>query len=244
MWGDVQEFTARASETRSVGDINRAFGTMVEGWGFENFFAVQVSSRNDDLRAPFARSFGQPPVLWLDRYREAGHIHRDPGIARIMSSTEPFWWSELCDQQLEAQQRLVFHEAAEFNLSQGLVVPVRQADGSIWSCLLAAEKLAASNEMKLAAVVAANYYVGRGALLQSREIRQIDLSHRLTPRQREVVTWLARGKTTEEVGEILGTSGRTVGHQLDDAKRRMRARTLPALVAEALAHGEIALFPN
>lgn len=241
MWGDVQEFTARAAETKSVGDINNAFGRMVQAWGFDNFAAVQVSSRQADLRAPFARSFGSPPVLWLDRYREAGHIHRDAGIARIMSSTEPFWWSDVQSGYLDRQQSLVFSEAAEFGLSHGLVVPIRQPDGSVWSCLMSAEKLDESNEMKLAAVVAANYYVGRGALLQSREARQIDLAHRLTKRQREVVFWLARGKTADEIGEILGTSGRTVAHQIEDAKNRLNSRTLAALVAEAIIHGEIVL---
>jgi DNA-binding CsgD family transcriptional regulator len=213
----------------------------IQGWGFDNFIAVQVSARPSELRAPLGRSFGSPPVLWLDRYREAGHIHRDAGIARIMSSTEPFWWSELQSGYLDHQQRRIFGEASEFNLDHGLVVPIRQPDGSIWSCLLSAKVLEESNEMKLAAVVAANYFVGRGALLQSREARQIDLAYRLTQRQREVVLWLARGKTAEEIGEILGTSGRTVSHQIDDAKKRFNSKTLSSLVAEAIVHGEITL---
>ncbi|MEN9874727.1 MAG: hypothetical protein RL186_1624 [Pseudomonadota bacterium] len=241
MWRSVQEFTIQAGKTHSVGELNHAFGSMVQEWGFDNFVAIQVSSRQTDLRAPLARSFGSPPVLWLNRYREAGHVHRDAGVSRIMTSTEPYWWSDVQAGPLTKDEKLVFDEAAEFGISRGLVVPIRQPDGSVWSCLLSSNQMDETDDLKFAAVVAANYYVGRGAMLQSREHRKIDLAYRLTPRQREVVTWLARGLTTDEIGEILGTSGRTVAHQLDEAKRRLHARTLASLVAEAVLNGEIAL---
>jgi DNA-binding CsgD family transcriptional regulator len=239
MWGDVQEFAERASSASSVGELNQAFGGIAQRWGFDNFIAIQVSSRQIDLRAPLARSFGSPPVLWLDRYREAGHIYRDAGITRIMTSTEPFWWSELQSSALESEQRIVFGEAADFGLRHGLVVPVRQPDGSVWSCALSAELIDESPELKLAAVVAANYYVGRGVTLQRHSSERIELAYRLTPRQREVVSWLARDMTAAQIGKILGTSTRTVAHQIEDAKVRLGTRTQAALVAEAFLCGEI-----
>ena len=244
MWASVREFTGRAAKTHSVGELNHAFGSMVADWGFDNFVAIQVSSRLNNLRAPFTRSFGSPPTPWLNRYREAGHIRRDAAITRIMTSTEPYWWSEVQAEPLSREQLRVFGEAAEFGLSRGLVVPIRQPDGSVWSCLLTSNDVDEMEDLKFAAVVAANYYVGRGALLQTREDRQIDLAYQLTKRQREVVTWLACGLTSDEIGEVLGTSGRTVAHQLEDAKRRLNARTLASLVAEAITNGEISLIQS
>jgi DNA-binding CsgD family transcriptional regulator len=244
MWASVREFTDRAAKTHSVGELNHAFGSMVADWGFDNFVAIQVSSRLDNVRAPLTKSFGRPPTPWLNRYREAGHIRRDAGIARIMTSAEPFWWSEVQAGPLSRDQLQVFGEAAEFGLSRGLVVPIRQPDGSVWSCLLTSDDVDEIEDLKFAAVVAANYYVGRGALLQTKEDRRIDLAYRLTKRQREVVTWLACGLTSDEIGEVLGTSGRTVAHQLDDAKRRLNARTLASLVAEAITNGEISLIQS
>jgi LuxR family transcriptional regulator, quorum-sensing system regulator CciR len=240
MWSDVRGFVENASNAGSVGKLNQAFGHMIEGWGFDNFIAIQVSSRRDQLRSPLARSFGSPPVLWLDRYRQAGHVHHDAGIMRIMASTEPFWWSHLQDLHLSPAQRAVLGEASEFGINHGLVVPVRQPDGSVWSCALSAHHLEESDDLKIAAVVAANYFVGRGLSLQMLEPDPIELSYRLTPRQREVVTWLARGMTSAEIGDLLGTSPRTVAHQIEDAKRRLGARTVASLVAEAIIRDEIA----
>ena len=241
MWTSGREFTDQAAKAQSVEELNQAFASLVAWWGFDNFGAIQVSSRQKDIRALGARSFGRPPTSWLYRYRDAGHVHRDVGIARIMTSTEPYWWSEIQSGPLSHDQKQVFGEAAEFGLSQGLVVPVRQPDGSVWSCLLTSGDIEENEDVKFAAVVAANYYVGRGALLQAKENRPFDLTYKLTKRQREVVTWLARGLTSEEIGEVLGTSGRTVAHQLEEAKRRLNARTLASLVAEAVINAEVPL---
>jgi LuxR family transcriptional regulator, activator of conjugal transfer of Ti plasmids len=241
MWNDVREFTHAASAAKSVSKLNEAFGAMASRWGFESFTAIQVSSRQRDLRAPLARSFGVPHVQWLQRYREAGHVHRDAGIRRIMHSTAPYWWRDVENESLSRDERLVFDEARTFGLRHGLVVPVRVADGSIWSCLMVAERLGECDELQLASLTAANIYVGRGVLLQGQEKRGIDITYRLTERQREVVLWLGRGLTVDEIAAVLERSSRTVAHQIEDAKRRLSVRTQAALVYEALARGEVSL---
>jgi LuxR family transcriptional regulator, quorum-sensing system regulator BjaR1 len=241
MWGDVQEFTGRAGAATSVSEINHAFGQMVETWGFETFVAIQISSNQLGLRAPLVRSFGKPNVLWLNRYKQAGYIRRDPAVVNLMKSTNPFWWSEIQSNHLELDQKMIFGEAEDLGIVHGLVVPVRLPDGSVWSCGLGASHIDESEELKIAAVVAANYYVGRGVLLQSRADEYVDLAYRLTKRQREVVTLLAKGFSCHEIGNKLGTSERTVAHQVEDAKRRLNARTLAAVVSEAILQGEIIL---
>lgn len=39
--------------------------------------------------------------------------------------------------------------------------------------------------------------------------------HTLTPREREVLRWLARGKSNAQIGAILGISGATVSKHLE-----------------------------
>ncbi|MEK6291645.1 MAG: helix-turn-helix transcriptional regulator, partial [Paraburkholderia tropica] len=42
-------------------------------------------------------------------------------------------------------------------------------------------------------------------------------SHFLTPRQRECLTWVARGKSSIEIGLILGISRYTVDYHIEEA---------------------------
>jgi DNA-binding response OmpR family regulator len=48
---------------------------------------------------------------------------------------------------------------------------------------------------------------------------------KLAPRERETLTWAARGKTFSEIGEILGLSRRTVEFHLDRARRKLDVPT-------------------
>jgi DNA-binding response OmpR family regulator len=70
----------------------------------------------------------------------------------------------------------------------------------------------------LAAVIASRLRrVARNALWP----RHIDLCGR----EREALTWAARGKTFAEIGEILGLSRRTVEFHLDNARRKLGVPT-------------------
>jgi DNA-binding CsgD family transcriptional regulator len=60
---------------------------------------------------------------------------------------------------------------------------------------------------------------------------------RLTAREREVLTWVGRGKTSAEIAIILGVSERTVNFHCDRAVRRLDAINRTHAVAKAIAGG-------
>lgn len=61
----------------------------------------------------------------------------------------------------------------------------------------------------------------------------------LTPREIEVLTWAARGKTAWEIGEILGIAKRTVDEHTQSASRKLGAANRTQAVAIALREGVI-----
>ncbi len=65
-------------------------------------------------------------------------------------------------------------------------------------------------------------------------------SDALTEREREVLTWLARGKTNRDIGAILGVSPRTVNKHLEHiyVKLGVETRTAAAAIALGLGPGE------
>jgi DNA-binding CsgD family transcriptional regulator len=62
------------------------------------------------------------------------------------------------------------------------------------------------------------------------------LGQRLTSREREVLRWLARGKSNAEIGAILGISSATVGKHLEHIypKLGVENRTAAASFATGL----------
>ena len=60
----------------------------------------------------------------------------------------------------------------------------------------------------------------------------------LTPREAEVLSWVAKGKTNRDVGEILGMSPRTVNKHLEHVFEKLGVETRAA--AASLASREMA----
>ena len=60
-----------------------------------------------------------------------------------------------------------------------------------------------------------------------------------TPREREVLSWLAGGKTDREIAEILGMSPRTVQKHLQHIYEKLGVETRTAAVMRAMEIGEL-----
>ena len=59
----------------------------------------------------------------------------------------------------------------------------------------------------------------------------------VTPREREVLSWLAAGKTDKDIGEILGMSPRTVQKHLQHIYEKLGVETRTAAVVRAMEIG-------
>ena len=59
----------------------------------------------------------------------------------------------------------------------------------------------------------------------------------LTPRETEVLSWLAKGKTNRDIADILGMSPRTVNKHLEHIFEKLGVETRSAAAALAIGHG-------
>jgi DNA-binding CsgD family transcriptional regulator len=64
---------------------------------------------------------------------------------------------------------------------------------------------------------------------------------RLTPREREVATWLASGKTIHEVATILGISPKTAGAHTYNLMAKLDVHNRAGVVRWALDNGLVPL---
>ena len=58
----------------------------------------------------------------------------------------------------------------------------------------------------------------------------------LTGREADVLLWIARGKTNREIGQILGTSPRTINKHLEQVYRKLGVENRTSAAAKALSH--------
>jgi DNA-binding CsgD family transcriptional regulator len=68
-----------------------------------------------------------------------------------------------------------------------------------------------------------------------------DGAHALTPREREVLSWISRGKSNPEVGAILGISAWTVKVHVGRILAKLDASTRGHAIAKAVTAGLVAV---
>lgn len=66
----------------------------------------------------------------------------------------------------------------------------------------------------------------------------------LTPREELCLNWAAQGKTSWEIGIILGISERTINYHIGNASSKMDAPNRQAAITRALLGGWITGDPN
>ena len=66
----------------------------------------------------------------------------------------------------------------------------------------------------------------------------------LTPREIEVLRWIATGKSDWQIGQILSISDKTVNFHVENMKRKLGVATRIQVVVQAVHEGKIYPDPS
>jgi LuxR family quorum sensing-dependent transcriptional regulator len=172
------------------------------------------------------------PKEWLRLYLEKNFAAVDPSIRHCRRTVQPFdYTSSPYDPEREPKAAEVLRYAVEFRLSRGFLVPISSADGCVGDVWIGGYELNLSPSEKPIVHLLAVYAFDRvRRLSQSCPLKKCSF----TAREREVLTWIAAGKTAWEIGDILGISQRTVEEHTQAATRKLGAANRTQAVALAI----------
>ena len=184
------------------------------------------------------------PESWIKHYVDDRRFENDPVLAYARRSGLSFDWNEI--DWNEPSVRTFAEEMMSFGLSvTGFAVPIPMSNGGQvlvsfgsdmstddWTSFLSGHRI----ELELFA----HHFHSRQIVRRNEE--RIAEAFNITPREREVMLWVANGKTSAVVSQILGISERTVRAHLDSAGRKMGVVNRTHLVAKGIAFGFIRLL--
>jgi LuxR family quorum sensing-dependent transcriptional regulator len=157
------------------------------------------------------------PEGWSEHYREAGLFRHDPMVQHSLSAQDVFAWDEVPKDYLgNPKAAAVPHDAAAFEMREGLCVPMPSAlgVGSMW---MGGAKLERAPGLRRVARLLA-YHVCQAV----EGLPPAPAGMRaLTVRESDVLSWIAAGKTTRDVAAILEISEHTVGEHLKNIRRKL-----------------------
>lgn len=180
------------------------------------------------------------PKAWTEHYMGQDLARFDPTLWSASQSIAPVDWKRL---PRDDDFRKVFQSAHEFGISEnGLTVPVRGPYGDI-GMLSVTRKCKPTEWAKVTRNIVSDLQSVavhlHDTVMRSDEMSAILRHPTLSAREREVLQWIAAGKTYIDVGEILSISDRTVEVHLRSARGKLRSLTTAQAVARAISFGLI-----
>ena len=225
----VDELISTALGARSPAEVGRSFTQALRPFGFRALFARTYRGANEDF--VYSRI---SPSGWESTY-DATPFRHDNFITREMRRRiKPFVWSEVLENPNDFE---MFGLMGSFDISDGLVAPVHGPGGYVGVTSLAFERLHEISPAEVSAISFASLVLHHHmmSLTPAAAIQ----GPRLSPRERDCVAFISEGKSDWEIAEALGVAETTVLTHVQNAKRKLGARTRSQAVALAILAGLI-----
>jgi LuxR family transcriptional regulator, quorum-sensing system regulator BjaR1 len=204
---------------RTLDQLRDSLTSHLARCGIEHFVICRVPPPGQQTLAPLFL-VDRWPKEWLDYYDKQKFVRYDPITARLLSHCDPFFWSEVpVDRREQPMAYRIMAEATEFGMIEGLSIPIFDPSGFSGCISMSGPKLDMPAESQRALHMVSLFAHGTAERLHRVAAR--DAAETLTDREREVLRWIAVGKTYDDVGDILGISARTVEAHLRHAKAKL-----------------------
>lgn len=182
------------------------------------------------------------PQEYIDNYKEKKYLIHDRLITEMRQTLHPYSWKDVQERRkLSKLEQKIIDEGRDFSMHDGLIIPIVTMSGSVSVISPCGDDPDLSQRARSALEIIGIY--SQQALKRAliREQRD-DAAHTpLTPREREIMQWVAVGKSDDEIGEILNIGATTVTSHVENAKKKLDAFRRTYAVVQAIRFGEISL---
>lgn len=223
------EFVEDVGRLSSADNVMDAMLCALGPFGFESFsfFALpRPGLRPEDVRFGIRMPRELREIVHKEQY-----ILVSPAARHCRRTVHPFAWNRApYDREREPRAAEFVDVMTEFGLANGIAVPIPGPTGCEGMAWLAGQRQELTAcDMPLIHFVALYAFDHIRRLANRMPFAKPDL----TPREREVLTWVAMGKSAWEIGEILGIAKRTADEHAHQAALKLGAanRTQAVVIA-------------
>lgn len=181
------------------------------------------------------------PQEWLDLYAQEEFRRHDPVPNHIMQAGVTMSWQRaIAEQKLTAGQQDFVEQMRRHGLLHGIGVPLFGAKGKeAYSAFGLDRAIGPADEplIRRAEAMAQIAHRRTVELVLGQEARTV----RLSPRERDVLHWIARGKSNADIATILGISAGTVDTFVRRLFAKLDVSDRVAAIVEGLRGGLVRL---
>lgn len=233
----------RAEQTAACVRAFDLFRTAVAGLGYDRaaFVPVTPAAREALGLATLAPAISvNVPEDWVRHYMAENYQAFDPVLLQTPMQDRPLVWDEmLISGRLSSKQRRILMESRDAGLFNGVSIPLHGPRGETYVMSLASEraKMPRAEHLPRLQLLSAEFLIAYPRATVSKTDGPDTV--RITDRERECLTWTARGKSAWTIGKILNVSEHTVNFHLKQCMAKLGVSNRMQAVVSALRLGLI-----
>ena len=234
------DFIERIRQLDRYDDLSREIVSELKWFGYSSVTSWSMPRPGEDQADCLL--INTRPREYIARYIEKNYIVRDPVVTELRRTVDPFSWSDLrAKRSLSRSEKSIMDEGQEFGATDGLIVPIMTPSGSLSVFSPCGEQPNLSSRARAAVELIGMFSVGALKRAVTKHPSNERARAPLTPREREIMQWVATGRSDEEIADLLTLTPRTVTWHVENAKRKLDAHRRTHAVVQALRFGEISL---
>lgn len=241
----MREYIEEAGQAGNVAALLDSFDRAVRRLNFEHY---ALSSWESKVHPGATHGRGHRmvalkyPSAWVNRYIEQDYFTQDPVLRHARSTITPYQWCDLSVHN--GRELMVLQEANDAGLRHGLAIPIHEPLGKVFLATLASERaspvdsgerFAVASQVQALAVI---FHARHTALAGPEPTRS---RVELTPREGECLGWVAQGKSSWDIGQLMAVSEHTVNFHLKNAMRKFNTASRVTAAVRAVTLGLVQL---
>ena len=240
----LEQFVYESSTASDTCGLQKYWTEFVRQFGADSYRVVSASPqlvKQSNPRPPIDIAYNIPPG-WREHYREQGLHRYDALLAKALAGRGPFTREEALPEYHSPEAERVVAEAKEFGIPGGIGMTLWLGPGRLAaiSLFLPTAGIILDDTIKLELQTASFVFCARQQEL-STAIPNLAEAPQLTPRELDVLHWIALGKTKQEIAEHLQVSISCIKRHCENASLKLGVNNMASAVARAMSYGMIVL---
>ncbi len=237
---DFVKFITEINSSTNSEDAFNILERTLSGLGFDR---VVYSLITDHPSMQLKRGHGilrNYPDDWMKYYFTKNYFEVDPVIKVIKQTSGPFLWDKLPELKngLEKSEHILMEEAREAKLLDGIGISLHGACGEIVGMGVASSSgrtdILNPNMISLVYALCSQFHIAYRKMEE-----KLSPIIRLSQREKEVLTWIAAGKSKSVVADILNISDDSVKTYVSRIFTKLQVNSIQLAVVKAIAMGLI-----
>ncbi len=240
-----EEYIQKANRAKTDEELVSVFLETVKQHGYDRMTFCLFNDHNHIGVKAGAHQLRNYPQDWMAYYFSKDFASIDPVIRYSYQAKETFEWKDIAYNMggMTAEQQSILDMGAEAGLNNGLCAPLWSGGNFAGIGLASQERTDATHaDLDLITAYCNHFYLAYQRLHAHKGPSDTkDANILLTSKEREVLLWVARGKTDGDIGDIMGISDHGVGFHLRNIYKKLDANSRILAVTKAICLGLI--FP-